>query len=171
MNDKIKQAFEDCEKFIDEHTPEELREYEKNLNLDYDSYYSDGEVSRNDISKLHKDIEYYQRAIIDSRNDLENTLNKLVESYGNLLNYQLQLSQSKEQLMEAEIRLTVEHPELLSCKNCKYCSTPNEFADEEVVNKLCCTFANQRHRNICVVNENDKCENFELYRYALIIDK
>ena len=39
MNDKIKQAFEECEKFIDEHTPEELREYEKSLNLDYESYY------------------------------------------------------------------------------------------------------------------------------------
>lgn len=39
MNDKIKQAFEECEKFIDEHTPEELREYEKSLNLDYEWYY------------------------------------------------------------------------------------------------------------------------------------
>lgn len=171
MNDKIKQAFEECEKFINECTPEELREYEKNLNLDYDSYYSDERVSRNEISKLHEDIEYYQRAITGSRSDLENTLNKLVESYSNLLNYQLQLSQSKERLMGAEVRLTVEHPELLICKNCKYCSTLDEFADEKVVNKLCCTFANQQHRNICVVNENGKCENFELCRYTPMIDK
>lgn len=38
MNDKLKQAFKECEKFIGEHTPEELREYEKSLNLNYDLY-------------------------------------------------------------------------------------------------------------------------------------
>lgn len=39
MNERVKKAFEECNKFIDEHTSEELIEYEKSLNLDYDSYY------------------------------------------------------------------------------------------------------------------------------------
>ena len=39
MDDRIRKAFEECNKFIDEHTSEELIEYEKSLNLDYDSYY------------------------------------------------------------------------------------------------------------------------------------
>lgn len=39
MDDRIRKAFEECNKFIDEHTSEELKEYEKSLNLDYDSYY------------------------------------------------------------------------------------------------------------------------------------
>ena len=39
MDDRIRRAFEECNKFIDEHTSEELKEYEKSLNLDYDSYY------------------------------------------------------------------------------------------------------------------------------------
>ena len=38
MDAKLKEVFKDCEKFIDEHTPEELIEYEKSLNLDYDAY-------------------------------------------------------------------------------------------------------------------------------------
>lgn len=39
MDDRIRKALEECNKFIDEHTSEELKEYEKSLNLDYDSYY------------------------------------------------------------------------------------------------------------------------------------
>ena len=38
MDDIIIKAFEECNKFIDEHTSKELKEYEKSLNLDYDSY-------------------------------------------------------------------------------------------------------------------------------------
>ena len=41
MNERILKAFEECERFIDEHTPEELVEYEESLNLDYEKY-SDG---------------------------------------------------------------------------------------------------------------------------------
>lgn len=33
MNDKIKQAFEECEKFIDEHTPEQVAEIEEPTRL------------------------------------------------------------------------------------------------------------------------------------------
>ena len=40
MDNKIRKAFEECNKFIDEHTSKELKEYEKSLNLDYDSYCS-----------------------------------------------------------------------------------------------------------------------------------
>ena len=39
MDNRIRKAFEECNKFIDEHTSKELKEYEKSLNLDYDSYY------------------------------------------------------------------------------------------------------------------------------------
>ena len=39
MDDIIRKAFEECNKFIDEHTSKELKEYEKSLNLDYDLYY------------------------------------------------------------------------------------------------------------------------------------
>lgn len=35
----IRKSFEECNKFIDEHTSKELIEYEKSLNLDYNSYY------------------------------------------------------------------------------------------------------------------------------------
>lgn len=42
--DKIKQAFEEREKFIDKCTPEELQKYEDSLNLDYDSYRTPEEV-------------------------------------------------------------------------------------------------------------------------------
>lgn len=38
MDSNVKKVLEVCQKFIDEHTPEELIEYEKNLNLDYDKY-------------------------------------------------------------------------------------------------------------------------------------
>lgn len=38
FNERIKKAFEECEAFIDTHTPQELSEYEKSLGLDYDSY-------------------------------------------------------------------------------------------------------------------------------------
>ena len=38
MDNRIRKAFEECNKFIDEHTSKELKEYEKSLNLDYDSY-------------------------------------------------------------------------------------------------------------------------------------
>lgn len=39
MDNKIRKAFEECNKFIDEqHTPEESNEYEKSLNLNYDLY-------------------------------------------------------------------------------------------------------------------------------------
>ena len=31
-------VFQECEKFIDEHTSEELIKYEANLHLDYDKY-------------------------------------------------------------------------------------------------------------------------------------
>ena len=39
MDNRIRKAFEECNKFIDEHTSKELKEYEKSLNLDYNSYY------------------------------------------------------------------------------------------------------------------------------------
>ena len=39
MDNRIRKAFEECDKFIDEHTSKELKEYEKSLNLDYNSYY------------------------------------------------------------------------------------------------------------------------------------
>lgn len=52
MNDVIKQGFIDCEKFIDEHTPEELQEYEKSLNLDYKSYYRTPEQVIEDLSSM-----------------------------------------------------------------------------------------------------------------------
>lgn len=38
FNEKIRKAFEECEAFIDAHTPQELNEYEKSLELDYDRY-------------------------------------------------------------------------------------------------------------------------------------
>lgn len=38
FSEKIRKVFEECEDFIDNHTPEELDEYEKSLNLDYGSY-------------------------------------------------------------------------------------------------------------------------------------
>lgn len=38
MSENVKKAFEECRKFLDEITPEELEEYERNLNLDYQSY-------------------------------------------------------------------------------------------------------------------------------------
>ena len=38
FNERIRKAFEECEAFIDTHTPQELSEYEKSLGLDYDSY-------------------------------------------------------------------------------------------------------------------------------------
>ena len=38
MDNRIRKAFEECNKFIDEHTSKELKEYEKSLNLDYDLY-------------------------------------------------------------------------------------------------------------------------------------
>lgn len=37
----VKQAFEECERFIDECTPEELLEYEKSLNIDPKDYESE----------------------------------------------------------------------------------------------------------------------------------
>lgn len=52
MNDVIKQGFIDCEKFIDEHTPQELQEYEKSLNLDYESYYRTPEQVIEDLSSI-----------------------------------------------------------------------------------------------------------------------
>ena len=39
MDNRIRKVFEECNKFIDEHTSKELKEYEKSLNLDYDLYY------------------------------------------------------------------------------------------------------------------------------------
>lgn len=38
FNEKIRKAFEECEAFIDAHTPQELTEYEKSLDLEYDRY-------------------------------------------------------------------------------------------------------------------------------------
>lgn len=38
---KAKQAFEECERFINECTPEELLEYEKSLNIDPKDYESE----------------------------------------------------------------------------------------------------------------------------------
>ena len=41
ISKKVKQAFEECERFIDECTPEELLEYEKSLNIDPEDYESE----------------------------------------------------------------------------------------------------------------------------------
>ncbi len=38
FSSEIKRAFEECEAFIKNHTPEELEEYESRLKLDYDRY-------------------------------------------------------------------------------------------------------------------------------------
>ena len=38
FDERIKKAFEECEAFIDVCTPEELREYERSLELDYENY-------------------------------------------------------------------------------------------------------------------------------------
>ena len=43
MNDRIRKAFEECNKFIDEHNSEELKEYEKSLNLDYGRKFTEEE--------------------------------------------------------------------------------------------------------------------------------
>ena len=39
MDERVKQIFEEAEKFIDNATPEELVEYEKSLGLNYDDYF------------------------------------------------------------------------------------------------------------------------------------
>lgn len=41
ISDKVKQAFEECSRFIDECIPEELLEYEKSLNIDLKDYESE----------------------------------------------------------------------------------------------------------------------------------
>lgn len=41
MNEEIKRAFEECSRFIDESTPEELEEYERSLNLNISDYKDD----------------------------------------------------------------------------------------------------------------------------------
>ncbi len=54
MDDRIRKAFEECNKFIDEHTSKELKEYEKSLNLDYDSYY--GRKFTEDENRLYNEM-------------------------------------------------------------------------------------------------------------------
>ena len=51
MNERVKKAFEECNKFIDEHTSEELIEYEKSLNLDYD-FYNQRNFTEEDLKTL-----------------------------------------------------------------------------------------------------------------------
>lgn len=38
MDEKTRKVLEECEKFIDESTPEELAAYEKSLNITYEMY-------------------------------------------------------------------------------------------------------------------------------------
>lgn len=41
MSDKVKEAFRKCDEFIENSTPQELEEYEKSLNIDYEKYDKD----------------------------------------------------------------------------------------------------------------------------------
>ncbi len=65
--DKVKQAFIDCEKFIDEHTPEELREYEKSLNLDYESYRTPEQVAEDLVSITDSPTKGLKKAFEETR--------------------------------------------------------------------------------------------------------
>ncbi len=51
LNEKLRKAFEECERFIEESTQEELVAYEESLGLNY-SLYSDG-IDFSEFITLH----------------------------------------------------------------------------------------------------------------------
>lgn len=127
------------------------------------------DMSDESIEQIHKNEGYYKiqdklkwvrKSIGLAKQKRDLILENLTDVCNDIREYEKQIKEYEEELIKLEARYSIEHPKQNICKYCRYCSCVDEFLDEYVIHKFCCTLHNQEHKNICIVNANDTCTYF-----------